>query len=117
MAWQTPGFMLPGHVAGADLSAKQFTAVIINSTVNEVVTTAGTEKIAGVLQNKPTAGQAAQVMVDGVTKGVAGAAITQGAEVEVLAGGKFTPLSAGVSVGIALIAAAADGDIISVLLK
>ena len=118
MAFQTPGYKLPAHAAGADLRTHQFKAVIIStSTVNQVTLPAGGEKIAGVLQNKPNTNQAAEVVVDGVSKAIAGAAIAQGAEVEVDSAGKVITLAAGVSVGIALIAASADGDIISVLLK
>lgn len=60
----------------------------------------------------------AEVPVDflGTTVVTAGAAIAQGARVEVGAGGKAVTLAAGKAVGIALQAAAADGDRIEVAL-
>ncbi|MEN8721863.1 MAG: capsid cement protein [Alphaproteobacteria bacterium] len=57
------------------------------------------------------------VTVVGLAVGTAGAAIAIGDELEVGADGKLVPLAAGVSVGIAMEAAAADGDKFSVLLK
>jgi len=117
MAYEVPGFKLPGHTASADLSASQFLAVVPHTTAGQVALAGAGVKIAGVLQNDPAAGEAAEVMVDGVTKGVSGAAISAGDEVEVDAAAKFITLSSGISVGFAIEAAAGADDILSVLLK
>jgi len=54
--------------AGADLSAKQYYFVKLNSSGNAVVCAAVTDKPVGVLQNNPTSGQAAEIVVVGLTK-------------------------------------------------
>ncbi|GAG22405.1 unnamed protein product [marine sediment metagenome] len=117
MAYEVPGFKLPGHVASADLSTSQFLGVVPHTTAGEVALAGAAAKIAGVLQNDPIIGEAAEVMVDGVTKGVSGAAITTGDELEMDAAAKFITLASGVSVGFALEAASGADDILSVLLK
>ena len=53
--------------AGADLSAKQYYFVAVD-TSGKAVLTGDNGNPVGVLQNKPTAGQAASVCVYGVTK-------------------------------------------------
>lgn len=73
--------------AGADLSAKQFYAVKLNSSAAVVLAGAGEDAI-GILQNKPASGQMATVRIAGVSKFVAGAAITAGARVASDANGK-----------------------------
>lgn len=55
--------------AGADLSAKQFHFVKLNTSGQVVVCSGATDKPIGVLQNKPNAtGKAAQVRIVGITK-------------------------------------------------
>ena len=66
-------------VAGADLSAKQYTFVKLDSSGQAVAAAAATDIPIGVLQNAPTSGQEAEVLVVGGTKIVAGAAIAEGA--------------------------------------
>lgn len=102
--------------AAADYSTKQYFAVVATG---GVATLAGAAvKILGVLQDKPdTAGKACTVEVYGRTKGVVGAAVVAGVELEVDASAKFITLAAGVSVGYALSAGAADGDLIDLVLK
>jgi hypothetical protein len=60
----------------------QFLAVSVTAarTVTIVAAAASTTPIYGILQNMPDIGQAADVCVFGVTKYVAGAAVTAGAE-------------------------------------
>lgn len=73
-------FTVPGMMADADLSAKQFFCVKMSTTDNKVslCTTQG-ETIFGVLQNKPNAdGVAAEVMSLGITKVEAGETLTAG---------------------------------------
>jgi len=64
--------------AGADLSAKQFYFVKISGVNTVDVCSAATDKPVGVLQNKPTSGQAAEIVVIGVTKVSSDAGLTAG---------------------------------------
>lgn len=116
MAYQRPGEKLSSHAAGADLTGSQFLAVDVSAEGEVDAATADTA-VVGVLQNNPNVGEAAEVMTTGETKAIAGAAILVGVEVEVEAGGKFITQSAGVKKGVALSAAGADGDLITVLLQ
>lgn len=52
-------------LAGADLSAKQFTFVKMNTTDRTVVSAGNAEAAFGVLINQPTSGQAATVVTHG----------------------------------------------------
>lgn len=64
--------------AAADLSAKQFTFVkATTSGTVDTITTTGNDAL-GVLQNKPTSGQAATVAYAGKVKVIAGATVTAG---------------------------------------
>jgi len=68
MATEKPLFLM-SFEAGADLSAKQFYFVKLSGTGRGVVVCDGaTDKPIGVLQNKPTSGQIAEVMVVGLSK-------------------------------------------------
>jgi hypothetical protein len=60
-------------VAGADLSALQYTFVKLNSSGEAIAVAAATDVPIGVLQNAPTSGQEAEVLVVGGTKLVASA--------------------------------------------
>lgn len=65
--------------AGADLSAKQYTFVKIdNGTSNVVAVSGATDRPIGVLQNAPTAGQAAEVCIVGGTKVKVGGSASAG---------------------------------------
>jgi hypothetical protein len=63
-------------VAAADLSAKQYHFVKLDNTGKAAAVSAITDIPVGVLQNAPTAGQEAEVLVSGGTKLVAGEQIT-----------------------------------------
>lgn len=65
-------------VAGADLSALQYTFVKLNSSGEAIAVAAATDVPIGVLQNAPTSGQEAEVLVVGGTKLVASASATLG---------------------------------------
>lgn len=68
MATEMP-LMIISMVAGADLSAKQYYFVEQTGTGRNVtVCNAVTDKVIGVLQNKPTSGQVAEVLVLGMSK-------------------------------------------------
>lgn len=75
-------------IAAADLSAKQFYAMKVDSNGQAAVAGAG-EVVVGVLQNDPASGQAACVATAGVVRAVAGGSITAGATVAANASGKF----------------------------
>ena len=64
--------------AAADLSAKQFYAVKITAARAVNLASTGGEAIYGILQNTPTSGLAADVGILGVSKAIAGAAVTAG---------------------------------------
>jgi hypothetical protein len=65
-------------IAGADLSTHQFKGVKLDAAGAAVLVAAATDVPVGVLQNKPTSGQAATVRVLGVTKFLSGGTITAG---------------------------------------
>lgn len=117
MAYEGNLQIIPGQVASADLSSHQFKFMDIGATGAALNTSAGA-MCDGVLQNKPDAlGKAASVAYSGVSKVVAGAAITAGARVMSSAAGKaVTATATNIGLGTALEAATADGDLIAVLL-
>lgn len=109
-------------VAAADLSALQYTFVKLNSSGQVAAAAAATDIPIGVLQNAPTAGQEAEVLVVGGTKIVAGAAIGEGALVGTSAAGKAVALVAGTDttkyvVGTLLTESAADGNIVTAVIN
>lgn len=120
------------RVAAADLSAKQFFIVKADAG-GEIALAAAGEQSYGVLQDKPGLGKSGAVRVYGVTKVVAGAAIAEGDPITSDAAGKAKaavkastntsdagvaadPLVGSYVLGIALEAAAADLDVITVLI-
>lgn len=109
-------------VAAADLSAKQYTFVKLNASGQVAAAAAATDIPIGVLQNAPTSGQEAEVLVVGGTKLVAGAAIGEGALVGTSATGKAAALVAGTDttkyvVGTLLTEAGADGDVVTAVIN
>lgn len=105
--------------AETDLSSKQYYFVEFGAAAGQVdaVDTLAEQAI-GVVQNTPEAGEMANVQIFGTTKVVASAAIAEGAKVTAAAGGKAvsTTTAGHIVRAIALEAAAADGDIIEVML-
>jgi len=109
-------------VAGADLSTKQYTFVKLDSSGQAVAAAAATDIPVGVLQNAPTSGQEAEVLIVGGTKIVAGAAIGEGALVGTSSAGKAVALTAGTDttkyvVGTLLTESAADGNIVTAVVN
>jgi len=108
-------------VAGADLSAKQFTFVKLNSSGQAIAAAAATDVPVGVLQNAPTSGQEAEVLIVGGTKIVAGAAITLPNNIGTGATGKAVALATTDTtkyvVGQLITASAADGDIVTAVVN
>lgn len=114
--FEVPGFK-PGVLkAGADLSGDQFRAVSVAADGDVEGTGAGASAI-GILQNKPVANEAAEIEVDGISKGVAGAAVANaGTELMSDANGKLIAATSGNRViALNLTPASGDGAIMSVL--
>jgi hypothetical protein len=105
-------------VAGGAIEINRF--VKLDSTAGRVVAaTAPTEAVVGVsLSDADAAGDQVSVQIAGVARVVASGAVSLGDEVEVGAGGKVTTAggATALSVGVALSAASADGEVIEVLL-
>jgi hypothetical protein len=79
MAYEGALKTVPGLVAGADLSSAQFRFGKINTSGKVVVATAAGEYCDGVIQNDPDAADKAVTLANGgVTKLVAGGAVTAG---------------------------------------
>lgn len=108
------------YKAGADLQLKQYFAVKLDTTEDQVVlATAGVGD--GVLQNKPDSGQASEVRHHGISRNV-----VDGNATAILIGSLITSDAAGkgvvadtigdVAYGKALQASTTDGDVISVLM-
>lgn len=64
------------RTAGADLSAKQYHFVKLDTSGNIVACSAVTDRPYGVLQNNPASGQECEVVIIGITKVVADEALT-----------------------------------------
>lgn len=101
-------------VAGANLTANQYRAVVVNNTGKAALAGAGS-RVVGVLQNKPDNGQAAEIMVLGVTKAIYGGTVTAGAALESNASGQLVAQTTGQVVGIAL-ESGVSGEVHPVLL-
>lgn len=132
-AYEQPGFSITREAA-ADLSAKQFTFVKVNSAGRAAAASAAGEVVIGVLTNKPTAlGHAATIVVSGIIRVVADEAIDEGDLIKTSAdgqaavavkgstntgdaGGATDPLVGSYVVGVAVSPAANAGEICSVLL-
>jgi hypothetical protein len=98
-------------IAGADLSAKQFTFVKMNTTNRTVVSAGNGDAAFGVLINDPESGQAATVVTAGrVVVEVGTGGLTAGNEVGVDANGEAVSAAAtDIIVGICVDGAAAGG--------
>lgn len=120
MSTEQRGFCDGSQLANADLSTKQY-CYVKNAGAGLVdVVAASTDTPIGVLQNKPTAGNPADIMITGRTKVLAGAAVAAGADLMPDATGRAITLAAAAGanrgMGKALTAAAAAGVMIEALL-
>lgn len=109
---------ITGLTAAADLSGKQY-HIVRGSAANAVnqASNAAATSVLGVLQNKPKITEAAAVGFLGVSKIVAGAAVTAMDLISTNASGRaITCVSGAVYIGRALEAAGADGDVITAVL-
>ena len=109
-------------VAGADLSAKQYYFVKLNSSGQAILCAAATDVPIGVLQNAPTSGQEAEVLIVGGTKLVASAAISLPAQIGTASTGKAAALVAGTDTtkyvaGSLISAAGADADVVTAVIN
>jgi len=116
MGFEIPGFKLGTQVANADLDDRyRFVVQNTSGKIAQVGTTGA--KALGVLQSPAIAGEAAEVMVSGVSKVVAGAAIANTGPITSDSQGRAITAAATHTVnGIALETAAAAGEVIAVLL-
>jgi hypothetical protein len=109
-------------VASADLSAKQYFAVKLHTTEDQIALGAAvTDVCLGILQDKPKSGEAGRVRVHGVSKAVtdgSGTAIAIGDKLGTNTSGKLVKAHTADRpiIGTAMAASSADGTIIPVLL-
>ena len=88
MALEQPGFLI-GVEAGENMTAMQHTLVMISADMTVIQTNAATDIPCGILQNTPNVGEAASVMVAGISKLISGAGgLTAGSLVGPAADGK-----------------------------
>lgn len=109
-------------VAGGDLSSSQYRFVKLNSSGQAVICSSATDVPIGVVQNAPSSGQEAEVLIVGGTKIVAGAAIGEGALVGTSNAGKAVALTPGTDttkyvVGAFITESGADGDIVTAVIN
>lgn len=103
MATEAPFALKIGQLAAAaDLSGKQYYFVKLNSSGQVAACTASTDAPIGVLQNKPTTNQAAEVCVIGVTKISADVLVTAGNAIGPSADGQAEPKTVGTTAGYAV---------------
>ena len=115
MAYEKGGLIL-NFEAAADLSAKQFRAVKMATGGKVDIFSGATDVPIGILQNKPTSGQTAEVMVFGVSKVDSDAALAVGDIVAGQTDGQLEVADVGdYIVGQVVLASGAAGEYASVL--
>jgi hypothetical protein len=96
----------------------QFLAVALSASADRTSVLASTQgqQVYGILQNKPTAGAAADVCLFGITKAVAGGTITRGSQLMVNASGQLITWTAGSAYSQVAVAleSAVSGQIVTV---
>jgi len=116
MSFEIAGFTFTREAAG-DLSGKQFLFMQIDTDGEIDIAANQGEACDGVLQNKPSAqGQAGSIMVNGVSKVVAGETIGDGILCTTGADGRCEIAASNDIVLGKTLEAGADGEIIAVLL-
>lgn len=107
--------------AAADLSLHQYTVMRLSAANKcNVASLATDSSMMGVLINKPKSSEFATIAYFGKCKVIAGAAITAGAVLTINSSGRAITVTSGnleMNFGSALETAAANGDVIGVLLK
>lgn len=123
MAYEIAGYALRITLpAGADLSAKQYYFVKVNTSGEAVLCAAATDRPIGVLQNTPESGEEASVLVVGGTKVVSSASIDEGALIGTASTGKADAKVPGTdtteyAVGTVILAAGADNEILTAVIN
>lgn len=123
MAWEQHGFKPTSFKAGADLSAKQFYFVKLDTTVGQVVVCAAATDIPiGILQNKPTSGEEAEIVALGISKVSADAALAINDQIGTSADGQADPKVNGTDpteyvVGRVLTAVSNAGELATVIIN
>lgn len=102
--------------AAADLSAKQYYAITIDTNGNAAIATAA-KNCDGFLQNNPKQGQAANVAIFGKTKAVISATVAIGDLLEIGSTGTLVEHATGTVVAKALEAGASGNTITVLMLK
>jgi hypothetical protein len=104
-------------VADGDQSGNQYKFMKLGADGIDVQDSSGAACV-GVLQTKPADGTMGAVAISGISKMVAGAALTRGAAVQSDAQGRaIAAVSGGYPQGVAVEAASAAGEIVPVLLR
>ena len=113
-SYEIPGIMWTIPDVASSLATSQWCVIKADGALADSQGVGGI----GILQNKPTAGQNALVMVSGISKAKAGAAVTAGDYVtnSATTGALEPAASADVIVGIALTGADTAGDLFSLLI-
>ena len=123
MAIEKEGFKFSGvyYNASATTRATQYSVMQARGTtynLQVIEVTAGTNTPCGIIQNTPLSGQAAEIMVSGISKAVCGAACADGVVVSGATGGKTYPATNGDSVlGQMVVGGTADLEVGSVLMS
>lgn len=116
MGFEIPGQKLGTQVAAAALGDRYRFVTLTDAGTVAQAGTAGAKAL-GVLQSPAESGEAAEVMITGVSKVEAGAAITKAGPVSTDAQGRVIAAAEGHTInGVALETAGAAGEVIAVLL-
>lgn len=129
MGYEIPNFVvgvLPADVDMSNEATFQYTGVCVYTAVSQLGAgvggaaicppSASSSPIMGVLQNNPIAGEAGQVLVEGVSKAHAGGVFNIGDLLMVNASGLFIKATSGNYAVAMALETAASGDITTVLL-
>jgi len=123
MAYEVAGYALRITLpAGADLSAKQYFFVKVNSSGQAVLCSALTDKPIGVLQNNPESGEEAAIVVVGGTKVIGSASLDEGTLIGTTAAGKAGAKTPGTDttnfvVGTVILASGADNEVLTAVVN
>jgi hypothetical protein len=105
----------PGTALYGPQGSGQYLLVTVSAPRTVALQTVSGGQCYGVLQNAPSAGQAADVQLHGVTKVVVGAAVTAGQELQCDTNGRAITFASGRKVGYALESATAANAMISMV--
>lgn len=113
--YEVPGFKPGVLVAGSDLSTKQFLPVKVG-TDGLVALSGEGEHAIGILQNKPVAGEACEIEMDGICKALMGDTIANaGTKLKADTDNRLVAAGSGDHVvAILLVPSVADGDLAAV---